>query len=361
VKNAVYELNNAGIVGPNSHLLREMTFAIRGGAITALLGPGGTGKSTLLRALAGGPLPEGFALEGRWSYSGGGIPGPGDAEGARIAWVPQKGRSDTPPCGASVFPDVHRAAATSPSVLLVDEVSAPPGAERDALASLLKQQSANGTAVVLVTHDLAFAREVADDVVLLSARRVRAAGPLAALVENPPTELVARYFRDGSAWPAPALPPHFRWIEEARLAGMGRPGLLGPIEDDLAGIASAGVSLIVTLTEDALPGALLRPHALSTRHFPIPDMGVPSVGACASVCREIERAIEGGEGVAVHCHAGLGRTGTVLAAFLTWWRLPAAEAIDRVRSVRSGYLQTQSQVDFVHRFAETHGAQPSRR
>lgn len=357
VTQILYELKNAAILGPDGPLLRELSFRIRAGAVTVLLGPGGTGKSTLLSVLAGARLSPELVLEGDWSFRGGAIPGPALSPVGNIAWVRQRARAtDAPPSGAIVYADALQAIAAHPSVLLVDEPSAGlDAAARDGMVRALREQAARG-GVVLVTHDLAFAHAVADDAILLCARRLRGAGALAELLRDPPNELVARFLRDGSAWPSPAAPAHFRWIDEGKLAGMGRPGLLAPIEDDLGGIASAGVTHIVTLIEEALPPALLKPYGLSARHFPIPDMGVPAMGPCASLCREIERAIDGGECVAVHCHAGLGRTGTILAAYLAWRGVPVAEAIDRVRRVRSGYLQTQSQVEFVHRFADTHGA-----
>ncbi|MGE0326021.1 MAG: dual specificity protein phosphatase family protein, partial [Polyangiaceae bacterium] len=68
--------------------------------------------------------------------------------------------------------------------------------------------------------------------------------------------------------------------------------------------------------------------------------------------RTNEKALERGDRVAVHCHAGLGRTGTMLAAFLIYRGETAEAAITRVREVRPSYIQSQAQLDFLKRFAE---------
>jgi atypical dual specificity phosphatase len=149
------------------------------------------------------------------------------------------------------------------------------------------------------------------------------------------------------------LPSHFRWILPGRLAGMGRPGLLGPADQDLEAVASAGATLLVTLTEEPLPFDL-RPYGLLGRHFPIRDMGVPSIHATAALCREIERGFATG-GVVLHCHAGLGRTGTVLAAALCWLGHPPDEAIATLRGIGRSYIQTRSQEEFVRSFAAAVG------
>jgi protein tyrosine phosphatase domain-containing protein 1 len=62
---------------------------------------------------------------------------------------------------------------------------------------------------------------------------------------------------------------------------------------------------------------------------------------------------EQGQKVAVHCHAGLGRTGLAIACFLVFSeRLNAAAAVEMVRGCRPGALQTQQQVLFVSIFQQ---------
>lgn len=134
---------------------------------------------------------------------------------------------------------------------------------------------------------------------------------------------------------------------------MGRPGLLGDREADVAAIADVGVTRLVSLTEEMFPDCILRIFGIQGRHFPIPDMGVPAIGPTARLCRDLARAIDAGERVAVHCAAGLGRTGTVLASLLVWVGRSPDGAIAEVRRIQPRYIQNGAQLDFVQRFAET--------
>jgi len=64
------------------------------------------------------------------------------------------------------------------------------------------------------------------------------------------------------------------------------------------------------------------------------------------------RARAAGKRVAVHCHAGLGRTGTLLACYLVQQGMTPAEAIARVREARPGSVETREQEAAVTAYAE---------
>jgi atypical dual specificity phosphatase len=134
---------------------------------------------------------------------------------------------------------------------------------------------------------------------------------------------------------------------------MGKPGLLADVDSDLAAIASAGVTHLITLTEGPFDLAKLRSFGIRGRHFPIRDMGVPALGSTARLCREIQTTVEDGGVVAVHCHAGLGRTGTILAAMKVWLGAEPDEAVDAVRQVNPGYIQSRQQLAFVRQFHDS--------
>lgn len=91
--------------------------------------------------------------------------------------------------------------------------------------------------------------------------------------------------------------------------------------------------------------------------FPFADHNVPPFGMIEHFCREVEAFLAGGEGrvAAVHCKAGKGRTGTMLAAYLLWSGAcaTAAEALDyfgRERTTNGKGVTIPSQRRYVHYF-----------
>lgn len=224
--------------------------------------------------------------------------------------------------------------------------------DRGDLLRRLHQHAERGAAIV-ITHDLDFARRASDDVCLLCEGRVVAHRAAKDFFDRPEGDLERQFVEFGSCSlspPEPSLPRHFFWLEEGSLAGMGRPGLLRELDDDLFAIAYAGVTLLVSLTEDPMPSVRLRPFGIHGRHFPIPDMGVPRFSDTLALCNELARALDRGEGVAVHCRAGLGRTGTILACLAVWMGARGEEAIDRVRQRAPRAIQTEEQEAFVFEF-----------
>jgi atypical dual specificity phosphatase len=332
------------IDGPNGPLLRGLNLDFADRAVTAVVGPSATGKSVLLRTLAGGELPAGWRRSGAWSF-------PPDVSAGTTLWIPQGRRlttgleaSERRPWLESLIPEDAR-------LVLLDEPtrSIALGAAGE-LGQLLRRR-AERSACIVVTHDISFARRFADEVCLLCAGKLEAQGRSPDFFDAPPTELARRFVEQGNCWPAPArpqLPPHFHWVLEGQLAGMGAPGLLGDAEQDLCAIATHGIGLLVSLTRQPVPASLLRSFGIQGRHFPIEDMGVPALGATLRLLHEMSRSIAAGVPVAVHCQAGLGRTGMLLAAYLIAQGASPDEAIRTVRAIVPQYIQSQAQLRFLH-------------
>jgi protein-tyrosine phosphatase len=85
---------------------------------------------------------------------------------------------------------------------------------------------------------------------------------------------------------------------------------------------------------------------------PIPDGRAPGrpEEVEATVIRVVE-LLEAGKTVAIHCLAGLGRSGTIAAAVLVRLGGRPGTAIARVRAARPGAIQTTEQVQFIWDYA----------
>jgi branched-chain amino acid transport system ATP-binding protein len=86
--------------------------------------------------------------------------------------------TDALPTGLGRLVEVGRALAVRPAVLLLDEPAAgQDGAETERFAALLRSLAADGTAVVLVEHDMSLVMTVCDVVHVLDLGKVIAVGP----------------------------------------------------------------------------------------------------------------------------------------------------------------------------------------
>ncbi len=142
----------------------------------------------------------------------------------------------------------------------------------------------------------------------------------------------------------------FHWVLPGRLAGSARPGLWAPFERDMERIKELGIRLVVTLVETPLdPPA--ETFGLRGLHVPIPDMGVPTTRTALALCREVLASIDRNEPVLLHCKAGLGRTGTMLACCLVAQGSGARQAIAAVRRASPSSIQSEIQERFVEDLA----------
>lgn len=151
------------------------------------------------------------------------------------------------------------------------------------------------------------------------------------------------------------------WIPElpGRMAIGPAPGSHHALDDDLQRLKRAGFARVVCLIEpselaylsgsptvDALADAA-RGAGLSWLHLPVEDLRAPSRDQIAIVAGALAHARAAGQATYVHCMAGLGRAGTVAAVLLVEAGMCAPDAVQLVRGVRPGAIQSGEQERFI--------------
>jgi len=145
----------------------------------------------------------------------------------------------------------------------------------------------------------------------------------------------------------------FSWVDEGRIAGMRQPGSLYPLARDLADLKSAGIETIVSLTEISLDQSLLVQSGMTYLQVPILDFHPPNLSDINQVISFTRSSIAARRAVVIHCTAGLGRTGTMLACWLVSEGVTPGNAIFKVRSLRPGSIETSEQEQIIFDYADT--------
>ncbi|MBX9830551.1 dual specificity protein phosphatase family protein [Candidatus Babeliales bacterium] len=147
------------------------------------------------------------------------------------------------------------------------------------------------------------------------------------------------------------LPRNFSFVsteDNARLAGMARPTTAG----NFYALADQGIGLIVSLTENKLAGlAVPDDVAIEVLHLPIKDFHTPTVEQIDTFVSKVDQVHANNKGAVVHCTAGQGRTGTVLACwFVARKAMKPQDAIALVRRLRPHSIETKAQEQFIERY-----------
>ena len=416
------ELRGFGVAFGERTILSDVTLSVPETGIITLLGPAGTGKSTLLRTLAGfNNSNPSLRTWGEVIYAGHPL-----GESEQPALVSQSAklmisslfenivsalpeRSSLTPAhqreltarllagaGLGTLTDrldeavvrlplsvqrhvaILRQVAASPKLLCIDEpTTGLPEAECELLLDYIHKESQR-RAILIVLHNQAQARRLGGDIVLLAGGMVQEAQSSNGFFGTPQSAAGREFVRMGTCCvpspdanpeeldanataPAPVPqrkvvnqsfgPRGFLWLKRGVLAGTPRPGIFFDLRYDLDALKRVGITALVSLTQTPVEEDVCAEYGIKCQRSPIPDMGAPSIQQATAICEAMDRMIDDDDVVAVHCRAGLGRTGTVLASYLIWEGADALSALETVRRIEPRWVQSEQQTAFLEEFA----------
>jgi polar amino acid transport system ATP-binding protein len=233
-------------------VLRDVSLIVEKGTVTSLIGPSGSGKSTLLRCINLLEIPDAGQVrmgERTFNFGPGNRPltdrqlaayraetgmvfqqfnlfphmtvlgnvtlGPLTVKGMKSAQARELGRAQLDKVGLlekeNEYPvrlsggqkqrvAIARALAMNPEVLLLDEITSALDPELvDEVLAVIRQLAEDGMTMILVTHEMAFARNVCDQVLFMDEGQVVEEGTADVIFGAPRNErtqqFLARYNR----------------------------------------------------------------------------------------------------------------------------------------------------------------------
>jgi ADP-ribosyl-[dinitrogen reductase] hydrolase len=127
---------------------------------------------------------------------------------------------------------------------------------------------------------------------------------------------------------------------------------------DLKAVVDWGASALVTLMEDhelkklgvRVIGQHVKSMGMEWFHLPIRDVSIPDASfetAWETAGQALRAMLKNGQGIVIHCRGGLGRTGLIAAQLLIELGEMPSKALERVRAVRPGAVETRQQEEYV--------------
>lgn len=153
------------------------------------------------------------------------------------------------------------------------------------------------------------------------------------------------------------------WVIPGTLAGMPMPwihpdrrfnggGTLEAYEDELRDLYAAGIRAVVCLLNIPSDAKVYQTAGFTFKCLPIPDGGAPTPEQAQEFTEFVNQQLADARPVAVHCEAGLGRTGTMIASYLISKGQSAESAIRQVRAAERSAVESLRQIQFLEQWAD---------
>ena len=275
---------------------------------------------------------------------------------------------------------ILRQIAVNPRLVCIDEPTVRLNTTEIKNTALYLRREAKKRALLIVTHNQAFAKQLGGQTVLLAGGWIQEIQPTKQFFSTPIAATTQTFVKTGNCvLPSPDAKPEevapewvaairplpkaateysshvlgpngFIWLKKGQLAGTPRPGLLHEIEDDLQALKRVGITQLISLTLRPLDVKRCAEHQIKVHAYPIPDMQAPSLLKALAINQKIETLCAKQKSVAIHCRAGLGRTGTLLAAQLIYEGKSALAALEETRQIEARWIQSERQVYFLEEY-----------
>lgn len=143
-------------------------------------------------------------------------------------------------------------------------------------------------------------------------------------------------------------PARFSWLIDGKIAGSARPGN----ETQLNWLWNKGIRAIVCLNmEHPLDDDQVQNHGFEYAFIPIRDFSAPTSEHILEFVNFVDKMLEHRNPVVVSCGAGIGRTGTMLAAYLVSKCNSPEKALEKVREKRGIGVESYVQREAIFNYA----------
>lgn len=152
---------------------------------------------------------------------------------------------------------------------------------------------------------------------------------------------------------------NYTTVVEGKIAASACPGRSGNLAADLERLKKDDITAIVSLTETCLDANQVTGAGMLCRHIPVVDFGPPSLAQMKEFTDFVRAYTAESRGaVLVHCGAGIGRTGTMLCAWFISEGMTTDQAVEHVRKLRPGSVETPSQIAALRQFEKLNSKPP---
>jgi atypical dual specificity phosphatase len=147
-------------------------------------------------------------------------------------------------------------------------------------------------------------------------------------------------------------PDNFSWVIKGKLAGSARP----ENEAQLRWLRGKGIRAFVCLNKERpLDDKQVRELGFEYLFLPVKDFTAPTQDDMAEFVRFAQEMIGQNLPVVVCCGAGIGRTGTMLAAYFVSLCLSPMEALKKIEAMRGVGVESYSQREAIFEYARKLG------